>query len=141
MAENPIDATYRRLLDAKKMLDAFMTENQEFMTTLAELTDAYNDAVSAHVQVLKTERQSGPLHKMTIPRKFVCPDPQAAKDLLGERFAEFFAVEYRPKTDIIRNAISSNTAPGLEMVVTEVEETPRHTGPKPVSLKELSWSR
>jgi len=132
-----VDSTFRKLLESRKKLRTFVRDHGETFTQFAELVDEYNQSRAIHIGALKVAKVASPMYRMSIPRKFVCHDVESAKEFLKDRFPEFVELEPKVKTAAVRNVLDANTLPGIEMLFEEVEETPRHTGPKEIDLSAL----
>lgn len=136
--DREIQATAQAYSTAAEDLKEFLHQHADVFARFGELADNCNRARTMHLSLLKLRKTSSSLFKMSIPRSFQCPDVEAARGLLGDRFAEFVSLEPRVNTAAVRNAIDAGTIPGLEMMFVEVEGTPRHTGPKEIDLSGLT---
>jgi hypothetical protein len=132
-----VESTFRDLTEKRKKLQDFVRDHAELFGQFGTLVDEFNQSRAMHVGALKVAKTSSPLFKMTIPKHFVCPDQKMAEDLLKERFKEFAEIELKVNTAAVRNAIKAETVPGIEMVFTEVDDTPRHSGPKEIDISAL----
>lgn len=132
-----VNSTYRKLLSARQQLLDFVRDNPDLFNRFAALVDEFNQARATHVGALKVAKVASPLFRMGTPKSFVCPDLDMARKFLKDRFDEFVEMEPKVKTAAIRNVIEAGTLPGIEMVFTEIEDTPRHTGPKVIDISSL----
>lgn len=135
---NPVERTFRTVEERLRALRTFVATHPDEIQELTQLADSFNEAREAHVKALKASRVESPLYKMTIPKTYeMGTDVATAKEQLGDQFPEYFEEVVKPKTSAIRNALASNPDHKVNLVVKEVEETPRHTGPKAIDLTAL----
>lgn len=120
-----------------KALRDFVAEHPEVFETFGEIADEFNEALQHHVKALKAEKSESALFRMTVPHIYVCPDVEKAKEVLGASFGEYFETKHALKTAAVRNALSSNPEHQLKDLVAEVEDTPRHEGPKPINISAI----
>jgi hypothetical protein len=131
------EKTYRELFDARQALLDLVKLHPEVFEAFGRLSDDFNKRLANHKAALKANRSESPFFTMSIPHPFVVKDIELAKQTLGARFDEFVETKHDAKTDIVRNALKSGTCPGLEMVVEEIEGSPRHTGLKEINISAL----
>lgn len=135
--KSPVERTFKDVSAALKSLKDFVGEHAEAMEQFTTLADAFNQARDAHLKALKAAKAESPLYVMSIPHTFECSDVDTAKKILKDRFDEYFKTTVKPKTDAVRNALKSDPEHVLGTLVEEIEETPRHEGPKAIDLSAL----
>ena len=136
---NGIGTTLNTVQTRKQTLRDFITKHQDVFDEFSRMADEFNLALAEHLKVLKEKKAESALFTMTIPHKYVLVKTvDEVKAALGDQFSEYVKTEYRPITGAIRHALEKNDSTKLKDLVAEIEDTPRHEGPKPINISAIS---